>query len=483
MPIRLYLTNTAATFTPTTLRGSWNSTDTTARLLGHTRSGTNTIVNTSESSSTLGWNTLQRRFISAPLRGGSIPAIADAALAIAIARQETPDTLANLFLRVHIYFTVGDTDAVRATLLDNDLGPLEAQSAMQVSWTDQYEPTAAAVVQPGDRLVIELGFSAQNTTTTAQTHSIRIGGTAADLTATNNSTVGITTDCPWVDFSNAFLDVLQPLGSASGPMNATMDKATASFGAAVVPQGGMVATLRKATSASVGVKAQDVTGTIAASMDKLVNVAVGQRVITADTVVLTLPGLGQESSDIMSKRYEGFALSEGHDHHPVAITRSNSIAANVSILDAAINEFPGVPKVVIGHSRGAQIAVEWIKQHQNDPDRPDPLELLFVFGGNPVTKYGGVPWDCNGQQERSAAAGNAGGWQVWDVRREDDGWANWPDKSNPFNSNGSDLIKLATAIVGMFTTHSSYTAIDLGDLENEKLSSIVDGNTTYYLLP
>jgi hypothetical protein len=111
---------------------------------------------------------------------------------------------------VHAYVTVGDTDTLRGTLVNNYtelLGTNEwPTTATGVS------PTAAVVLTPvaivaNDRIVIEVGYDARNTSTTSYTGTLWYGGTNATDLALN----GDETTLPgWWEFDSNLFPVIAP---------------------------------------------------------------------------------------------------------------------------------------------------------------------------------------------------------------------------------------------------------------------------------
>jgi hypothetical protein len=107
----------------------------------------------------------------------------------------------NAVLHLHAFVLQGSTDTLRGTLLADDIDTAEWGTATAV--INQQVAINTVSVVAGDRIVLEVGYQAQNTSATSFTGTIRYGGTSAtDLSATPGSTTGVTTDSPWVDFSD-----------------------------------------------------------------------------------------------------------------------------------------------------------------------------------------------------------------------------------------------------------------------------------------
>lgn len=204
MTTRLFLTTDSAPFIPSTIRGTWTDTSLLGSnnyLLGRARGGTNIEVAGSETSPTANANFLLARHISDPLTGGAIAAMGT--WGFCIARQATVVTNVNPRIAYYIYFTAGDTNTVRATLITQQVGGTNATTTLAVFYTTSYPTTTAVTVQQGDRMVIESGWAGAGANATSWIGRHRLGGTNADLTATSGSTTGVTTDCPFVEFPTA----------------------------------------------------------------------------------------------------------------------------------------------------------------------------------------------------------------------------------------------------------------------------------------
>lgn len=164
-----------------------------SRALSTTKSGTNTFVSQAETSTSSSYRALLIRGISEPLAaggntGGNITTM--------FARNESSTNM-NAKRILHVYATVGNSDTVRGTLLSTNVDATEWPTTL-TGGTDTIALSTVAV-QAGDRIVIEVGFEAQNTSSTSMTGTMRYGGTdATDLTA---STTGVTTRSPYVEFS------------------------------------------------------------------------------------------------------------------------------------------------------------------------------------------------------------------------------------------------------------------------------------------
>ena len=143
------------------------------------------------------------------------------------------------------------------------------------------------------------------------------------------------------------------------------------------------------------------------------------------TTVLTVAGLdlGLDSRlNYMSRVCRGYAVAEGRTQLQVPIkstldpTGQRSIAQDAEALHDALLATPG-PKVVLGYSRGAQVAGAWLRRYGTGYG-PPPEELSFLLIGNPERRYGKPPWVKHYTPDWTS-------YRVRDVARTDDGWCNW----------------------------------------------------------
>jgi hypothetical protein len=199
---RFYFTTAAATYTPTSVRGTWGSSTLAATQtfdLARAKAGTNTLTSQAETVATNNYKVLLHRHVSGPLAGGTLTGGAGTGYTHAEARQQTSG--GGMTVCVHIWFTVGDTSVVRSTFANMFVGGTQFATTM-TNFYYTTPDTATATFQAGDRMVIEMGYNAANTVTTSFTGSMRIGGTAADA-GTTATTTGVTTNSPWIEFPAA----------------------------------------------------------------------------------------------------------------------------------------------------------------------------------------------------------------------------------------------------------------------------------------
>ncbi|AZM47809.1 hypothetical protein DMB38_20255 [Streptomyces sp. WAC 06738] len=154
------------------------------------------------------------------------------------------DSAAAFVTRVHMYVTVGDSNTVRGTLLDNWQGstnwPVTAAGGTATGQT-----IGSVSLQAGDRIVVEFGYEATNTSGTSYTGTMYYGATGTtDLVS---AATAVTTDPSWVEFSGAD-------GLFSAPTSNIIDKFGTGIGSYFVYWGG---TFWNSTWKRVAVPAND----------------------------------------------------------------------------------------------------------------------------------------------------------------------------------------------------------------------------------
>ena len=152
-------------------------------------------------------------------------------------------------------------------------------------------------------------------------------------------------------------------------------------------------------------------------------------------------------------------------------------AANV---EKAVDALPAdEPVVLFGHSQGAQVIYSDLRRWAANPgSAPDPAQVSWVSIGNPENRYGGKRPNTDEAANPWLPADTA--YHGTEVIRQYDGWADWPDDS-------TNLIAVANALVGMFTTHTAYWNGDLNDPRNVRYTPDLPGggpgNVTYVWVP
>jgi hypothetical protein len=180
MPTTLRITNTASDYTPSNYRGAWDDTGGfTTVSFASTPSGTAANHARAETNASTTWDVgLVRAVASDADVIQSAGNLAGTVEWVFYALESS--SLANFVTHVHIYVTAGDSDTVRGTVLSNFIGSSEWPDA-GVGLTDGSQAISSVAVQVGDRVVVEYGYQAQNSSTTSRTGTTRVGGSGLDL--------------------------------------------------------------------------------------------------------------------------------------------------------------------------------------------------------------------------------------------------------------------------------------------------------------
>lgn len=193
--VRYYPVTTAAPYTPDTFKGAWDDTASaltrklaTAKVVGQTSHPV------SETSTSNTWDACVLRLVSDALTAGTIEGDVD----LCFGCRDGGTTMKASYY-VHLWVTQGDTDAVRAVLVEDYVEPDTAEWTGSAGMVGQRLlaplPVGPATVQAGDRLVLEVGYRANNTTATSQTGRLYYNGNGADMV--NGDTGGSV--AAWVD--------------------------------------------------------------------------------------------------------------------------------------------------------------------------------------------------------------------------------------------------------------------------------------------
>jgi hypothetical protein len=173
MPIQFYLTADPAPYVPATFKGAWDkTTDAVDLLLDATKTTADPAKFTiqSVSSEELDASPLYRvalaRFVSGPLLAQTISGTVQI-----MAGVLTSDAAGELYYSLHIWATIGDSDTVRGTLLQDYSEPAASNNPFPdtAKGRDMIVTAAlnAVTIQDDDRLVIEVGYIARNTSTSS----------------------------------------------------------------------------------------------------------------------------------------------------------------------------------------------------------------------------------------------------------------------------------------------------------------------------
>ena len=204
MATRFYVgRDTAVVFNPSnTFQGNWDASElvATKARLHHNRNGIGTQISFNETSAVSGFTQPMWRGVSDPIK--TAVTIDGTFSAVLLCREA--DAAANMVVQVHVWVTTGDSNVARGTLLSNYVDGTEFQVHASNFGAITISPQALTSVsaQPGDRIVVEIGYAALNTTTTAQTGVIKVGGTSSDAVGTETTEAASGTVAAWVEISD-----------------------------------------------------------------------------------------------------------------------------------------------------------------------------------------------------------------------------------------------------------------------------------------
>jgi hypothetical protein len=213
--LRFYLTNAAASFTPTTIRGTWNdATNAGVHRLGPAPSGAAATGAGTLATATNNYDVLVHRWVSDPITvAGTFPA-SGTSISYTFGRLESSAS-ANLVTKTHLWITQGDTDVVRGSaVIFNRVGstnwPTTAASLTHATGID-----STVACQVGDRIVLELGFEKLNVTATSFTGTVNYGNTGTpDL---GNADTNVTTRPAWLECDMSALFALATVSVSDTP--------------------------------------------------------------------------------------------------------------------------------------------------------------------------------------------------------------------------------------------------------------------------
>lgn len=178
---RYYLCNVTAPYTPATKRGAWDlATASSIRRIApvsEVAAASRGAIGTyavSETSADGAYDVLVYRAVSAGLIAGDVTVLQ------AVIGFFESDAPADMYPHLHIFVTQGDSDSVRGTILSDFIGPTEMASAFNVcGYGMDFSSVAGTVsVTAGDRLVVELGYRATNTSASSMSGNVYRGGTS-----------------------------------------------------------------------------------------------------------------------------------------------------------------------------------------------------------------------------------------------------------------------------------------------------------------
>lgn len=212
MATRFYFNHADSGYTPPAFQGNWDTTVSSTRVCDpvkwHQLTNTNHTESTrSETSSTNPTNGCALRMVSRRLAAQTISGTVDMCASV----RESSATM-NAFTRLHLYVQCADDDSVLGTLLNQYT---ESAGGGATEWTTtttaralQSAQTMTDVTIPNDgndyRLVVELGYSAENTSTSSLTGGIWFGSRTNNV-ANIDLTVGDvslgSSRVGWLEFS------------------------------------------------------------------------------------------------------------------------------------------------------------------------------------------------------------------------------------------------------------------------------------------
>jgi hypothetical protein len=203
--VKLYLSNRTAPYTPGTLRGAWDDTaGAVTRTLEAEKlpgGGVHATVARAETNASANFEVLLYRGVSGPLAAQTITGTID----VLIGMQES-STSADFVWHIHVYVTQGDSDTPRGTLLTDFV---DTGNEFTTSTTGRALASAQALsslaISAGDRLVVEIGYTALNAVTTSFTGTLRYGYLNSSVDALPDVTLGgaATNTASFITFSNA----------------------------------------------------------------------------------------------------------------------------------------------------------------------------------------------------------------------------------------------------------------------------------------
>lgn len=204
---KLYLSANTAPFTPTNFRGNWNDTaGAVTRRLDSVKvtGGTGATVSRAETSATNPYRVCLYRGVSGPLAAHTFAADSlDAIVGVSVT-----NTSSEIGWHAHAYITAGDTDTVRGTVLSDYEEAINVKDWTSNSQTKTFfapQTTTSVVCSAGDRLVVELGYTARNSVTTSYSGLLdygTIGSTGDELAdQADNGPTGSATRASFISFT------------------------------------------------------------------------------------------------------------------------------------------------------------------------------------------------------------------------------------------------------------------------------------------
>lgn len=275
-PTRFYLPSTGTSSISPAFDAAWNDTSSVTTRPANTTRGSSAFaeVTDAETSSSNQWDVCLGRFVSEPLAAQTI-----SGSVMGIIRARESNTAANARSQMVIRVVSGDGATVRGTLLaqnttTTNINEWVATTTVTAARNARFPVGSGAatltpvVAQQGDRIVIEVGGRAVNTSTTSYTLGLRFGENSA--TALTNDETGTSEGSPWIEFDSAIQFYTAPAAQTVTATAAANKPTAAATSTQTFPARAVTATAeaKKPTAASTATQtfpARAVSGTAAAT--------------------------------------------------------------------------------------------------------------------------------------------------------------------------------------------------------------------------
>lgn len=183
MPVQFFLTADPAPYVPGVWKGSWDSTaDAVTKRLDSTKTTADPAMYTIQSVSAteiaallspIPYRVALGRFVGGKLAAQNISGTVQMVFGLEASLD------AELYGACHIWVSLGDSDSVRLTLVDNYFEPLETGNAFPATPEGHQFQMSVALnagdILDDDRVIIEYGFAAFNATTAPMTGVLYYG--------------------------------------------------------------------------------------------------------------------------------------------------------------------------------------------------------------------------------------------------------------------------------------------------------------------
>lgn len=183
MATKFYLHDEAPAYSPASFRGAWDDTaGAVTKLLDTVAGGYDDVITSvarAEADAADEYDVLLFRGVSGPLAAQNISGTVNLIVGV----QESSTSM-NAHFHVHIYVTQGDSDTPRGTLLSDyreAAGVNEWPTFAAGRGLNAAQALSALDVSAGDRIVVEIGYTARNTSTTSYTGTLWYGAPVAAM--------------------------------------------------------------------------------------------------------------------------------------------------------------------------------------------------------------------------------------------------------------------------------------------------------------